>query len=73
MPSGNIWQIVAPATSSDFGGYNPETPQGIRAGHWALCPESVFSSTTNTIEAVNYLDNFINFVNEFCADCKTNF
>jgi hypothetical protein len=75
MPSGKIWQIVAPTILATFGGYNPETPQGQASGHWAECKQSPFTSINSIIasNAVNYLDNFINFVNKFCADCNTNF
>ena len=75
MPSGKIWQNVDPAMSAPNGGYNPETPLGVSDGHWVECTESPFTSinTTAASNAVNYLDNFINFVNKYCADCKTNF
>ena len=75
MPSGKIYQNVDPAMSATNGGYNPETPLGVSDGHWIECTESPFTSinTTAASNAVNYLDNFINFVNKFCADCKTNF
>lgn len=75
MPSGKIWQIAAPTILATFGGYNPETPQGQGSGHWAECKQSPFTSINSIIasNAVNYLDNFINFVNKFCADCNTNF
>jgi hypothetical protein len=72
MPSGNIWQVVPPVINCTWGCYNPELPQGTAAKHWKLCQSTEFfpPSTSTT---VNYLDNFINFVNKFCADCNTNF
>jgi len=75
MPSGKIYQNVDPAMSAANGGYNPETPLGVSDGHWIECTESPFTSINSATasNAVNYLDNFINFVNKFCADCKTNF
>ena len=71
MPSGLIWEMVAPGNCIN-GCLNPETGLGAQSGNWRLCQESSVYSPTSA-STVNYLDNFTNFVNKFCADCNTNF
>ena len=71
MSSGLVWKLTGTGCHGGNVCYNPETQQGVNSGIWTLCqPSSIFTPTTS---AVNYLDNFINFVNKFCADCNTNF
>tara|TARA_R110002167_G_scaffold310832_1_gene515764 strand:+ start:590 stop:4633 length:4044 start_codon:yes stop_codon:yes gene_type:complete len=75
MPSGLIWMFTGPAKQ---GGrqcgpmdpsMNPETSGGGPLGSfWRLCEDS--TSTITITDSTNYLDNFINFVNNFCKDCK---
>ena len=66
MPSGLVWQMVAPG-SCTWGCYSPETAQGASSGHWKQCVPSNNITITTT---VNYIDNFINFANKYCRDCK---
>ena len=71
MPSGLIWQITG-GGSCTYGCYDPESAQGQYSKHWTLCQDAnVFSFDSES--AVNYLDEFINFVNKYCSDCNTNF
>ena len=75
MPTGLVWILDgtnsgAYGTSHNYGGFNPESAQGAQSGNWRLCHDfNVYSFTNNT----NYIDNFINFVNKFCDDCKIKF
>ena len=66
MPSGLVWQMVSPGNCT-WGCYNPETSQGASSGHWKQCVPSNNITITTT---VNYIDNFINFANKYCRDCK---
>ena len=72
--SGNIWIFYGPGQGSNaFGvsvaGLDPENASGNASGYWGYCNDNMrYISNTNNI---NYIDNFINFVNTFCADCKT--
>ena len=79
MPSGLIWMFTGPAQQGGQQGgqqcgpmdpsMNPETSRGGGAkSFWRLCDDS--TSTITITDSTNYLDNFINFVNNFCKDCK---
>ena len=68
MPSGNIYEVVPPATSFTGAGANPETSQGAQSGYWQQCVSGLqISSFPNS---VNYLDKFNTFVAKFCVDCN---
>ena len=66
MPSGLVWTKTS-AGSCTYGCYNPETNQGSTSGNWTQCVPANNITITNS---VNYLDNFINFANKYCRDCK---
>jgi len=68
MPSGLVWTMTA-AGSCTWGCYNPETNQGSTSGHWTQC---VPANNITVPHNINYVDNFINFVNKYCRDCKVN-
>jgi hypothetical protein len=75
MPSGLIWMFTGPANQGgkQCGPMEPEmNPETSRGGGdkslWRLCEDS--TSTITITDSTNYLDNFINFVNNFCKDCK---
>ena len=71
--SGNIWIFYGPGQGSaaagvSVAGLDPENASGNASGYWGYCNDNMrYISNTNNI---NYIDNFINFVNTFCADCK---
>jgi hypothetical protein len=71
--SGNIWIFYGPgqgsnATGVSVAGLDPENASGNASGYWGYCNDNMrYISNTNNI---NYIDNFITFVNTFCADCK---
>ena len=68
----NIWifyglQDGSPA-SINVAGLDPENASGNLSGYWGYCNDSMrYISNANNI---NYIDNFINFANTFCRDCK---
>jgi len=70
--SGNIWIFYGPgqgSTSSgvSVAGLDPENASGNASGYWGYCNDNMrYISNTNNI---NYIDNFITFVNTFCRDC----
>mgnify|MGYP003671808275 CR=1 FL=1 len=70
--SGNIWIFFGPGQGSTSSGVNiagldPENASGNESGYWGYCNDNMrYISNTNNI---NYIDNFINFVNTFCRDC----
>ncbi len=66
-PSGNIAYQVVASGGCTFGCYDPQTSLGMTSGHWIQCVPSNNITITNSI---NYLDNFINFANKYCRDCK---
>ena len=66
MPSGLVWTKTS-AGSCTYGCYNPETNQGSTSGNWTQCVPANNITITNS---VNYIDNFINFANKYCRDCK---
>ena len=75
MPSGLFWKVINvtinnldPYTFS-VNGLNPETPTGMASGNWAQCTDCNGYITIPS-SSVNYYDNFIKFVNKYCADCK---
>lgn len=72
--SGNIWIFNGPPITNGVPtgavsvvGLDPETASGTLSGYWEYCSDSL-RYTENTYNT-NYLDNFTNFVNTFCADC----
>jgi len=71
-PPHNIWifyglQDGSPASIS-VAGLDPENASGNLSGYWGYCNDSMrYISNENNI---NYIDNFINFANTFCRDCK---
>jgi hypothetical protein len=68
----NYWifyglQDGSPA-SINVAGLDPENASGNLSGYWGYCNDSMrYISNENNI---NYIDNFINFANTFCRDCK---
>jgi hypothetical protein len=75
MPSGLFWKVID-VTANNIGTYtfttnglNPETPTGMASGNWAQCTDCNGYITIPS-SSVNYYDNFIKFVNKYCADCK---
>ena len=74
MPSGSIWVANGTGISSLTPGQgfiaslnNPETAIGQANGMWTRCVQDM--KRTSYSDNTNYLDNFITFVNKFCADC----
>lgn len=67
MPSGHIWIKVSSGNCPN-GCENPESATGNASGNWAYCNDA--AQTITVSDSTNYLDNFINFVNTFCQDCK---
>lgn len=73
--SGNIWIFYGPAQGSTpqgtlIAGLDPENASGNASGYWGYCNDNMrYISNSNNI---NYIDNFINFVNKFCKDCNNN-
>ena len=69
MPSlnGNIAYQVVASGGCTSGCYDPQTSLGMISGHWIQCVPSNNITITNSI---NYLENFINFANKYCRDCK---
>ena len=73
--SGNIWIFYGPAQGSTLqgtliAGLDPENASGNASGYWGYCNDNMrYISNSNNI---NYIDNFINFVNKFCKDCNNN-
>ena len=62
--NGTIWTLTTPS-SFPSGIHNGCSTQKIQ--HYTQCLDmNTISITTN----INYYDNFINFVNKFCADCN---
>lgn len=60
-------QDGSPASIS-VAGLDPENASGNLSGYWGYCNDSMrYISNENNI---NYIDNFINFANTFCRDCK---
>ena len=68
MPSGLIWTMTRPGNCT-WGCYNPETNQGSTSGNWTQC---VPANNITTPHNINYVDNFLTFVNKYCRDCKVN-
>ena len=66
MPSGLVWKMVK-SGSCTYGCYNPESNQGATSGNWVQCVDVNNITAPNNI---NYIDNFINFANKYCRDCK---
>ena len=66
MPSGLIWQVVAPVSCTN-GCENPESSLGGSSGNWIQC---VAANNITITTSVNYIDNFLNFVNKCCQDCN---
>ena len=70
--SGNIWTFYGPGQNGSpvpvsVAGLDPENASGNLSGYWNWCNNSMrYISNENNI---NYLDNFITFVNKFCRDC----
>ena len=70
--SGNIWIFYGPGqngapTPVSVVGLDPENASGNLSGYWGYCNDDMrYISNSNNI---NYIDNFINFVNTFCRDC----
>ena len=62
--NGTIWTLTTPS-SFPSGIHNGCSTQKIQ--HYTQCLDMNTISITTTI---NYYDNFINFVNKFCADCN---
>ena len=61
--NGTIWTLTTPSAFPS-GIHNGCTTQKIQ--HYTQCLDmNTISITTN----INYYDNFLNFVNKFCADC----
>jgi hypothetical protein len=72
--SGIIWIFYGPGGTGSAGvsvaGLDPENASGNASGYWGYCNNNMrYISNTNNI---NYIDNFINFANTFCADCGNN-
>ena len=74
MDSGNIWIANGPGTATLTPGQgfiaelnNPETAIGQANGMWTQCVQTM--KRTSYSDNTNYLDNFITFVDKFCADC----
>ena len=62
--NGTIWTLTTPSAFPS-GIHNGCTTQKIQ--HYTQCLDmNTISITTN----INYYDNFLNFVNKFCADCN---
>ena len=63
--NGTIWTLTTPAVSTNgqhvFGCHTYKTQ------HYTQCLEY---NTIDITSTVNYYDNFLNFVNKFCADCN---
>ena len=59
--SGSIWSVVSQTN------YNPATCLGAQSNNWHHCNDVM--GTISITDTTNYLDNFTNFVNNFCKDC----
>lgn len=66
MPGGLVYTVVIPGGCTS-GCYDPQTSLGMTSGHWTQCVPGNNITITNS---TNYLDNFINFANKYCRDCK---
>ena len=70
MPDGTIWIFNAMSGTSGQGRPAHLNPPFISSteikGRWFICNPIYDMVITNT---TNYIDNFINFVNEFCVEC----
>ena len=68
MPNGIFWTFHTPTTTGRQANENPpfiNAPQPNK-GYWVICNPIYDMIIPNT---TNYIDNFINFVNEFCVEC----